>query len=148
MTQHALILTLRDMFCDKLSYDSSQEKTIKCYAQDPIYNDSDIGALASLDITVLDDPDGFLQLDEETAVISIAPNICVKQVVTELSRPALIFWNLTEKGKTEEEMLEMKLYVQLVFQILSINDVKMIHANMLLFPFTELIPLLRGWFKC
>ncbi|KAJ7757863.1 hypothetical protein B0H14DRAFT_3896135, partial [Mycena olivaceomarginata] len=44
-------------------------------------------------ITVLDNPRGFLQLDESSIVISIAPNIPVKQIVTDLAHPAVIIWN-------------------------------------------------------
>ncbi|KAL2785655.1 hypothetical protein BJX66DRAFT_314426 [Aspergillus keveii] len=97
--QHALLVTLRDLLLES----STQEHDgIKCYAQDPAYTERDIAVLQSCGVTVLPDPEGFLEVDEETAVISISPNVPVKQVVSELARPALIIWN-TIKGNGLEE---------------------------------------------
>ncbi|KAJ7933138.1 hypothetical protein B0H13DRAFT_1592580 [Mycena leptocephala] len=87
--QHILVLALKDM----LSRKNGNAAVIQCFAQDPIYSDMDKQLLGKHGITVLDDPRGFLQLDESSIVISIAPNIPVKQIVTDLACPAVIIWN-------------------------------------------------------
>jgi hypothetical protein len=88
--QHALLVTLRDFL---LESSNKEDDGVKCYAQDPAYTERDIAVLQSCSVTVLPDPEGFLEVDEETAVISISPNVPVKQVVSELARPALIIWD-------------------------------------------------------
>ncbi|KAJ7844269.1 hypothetical protein B0H14DRAFT_2358758, partial [Mycena olivaceomarginata] len=87
--QHILVLALKDMLSGK----NDNAAVIQCFAQDPIYSDMDKQLLGKHGITVLDDPRGFLQLDESSIVISIAPNIPVKQIVTDLAHPAVIIWN-------------------------------------------------------
>ena len=92
--QHILVLALKDMLSGK----NGNAAVIQCLAQDPIYSDMDNSdmdkqLLGKHGITILDDPRGFLQLDESSIVISIAPNIPVKQIVTDLARPAVIIWN-------------------------------------------------------
>lgn len=66
---------------------------IQCFAQDPAYIDVDRIVLAEHGVTVLDDPRGFLQVDDQSAVLSFAPNICVRQIVADLARPAVLIWN-------------------------------------------------------
>ncbi|KAJ7861232.1 hypothetical protein B0H14DRAFT_2506180 [Mycena olivaceomarginata] len=87
--QHILVLALKDMLSGK----NDNAAVIQCFAQDPIYSDMDKQLLGKHGITVLDDPRGFLQLDESSIVISIAPNIPVKQIVTDLAHLAVIIWN-------------------------------------------------------
>lgn len=66
---------------------------IPCFAQDPAYTDVDKTILAEHGVTVLDDPRGFLEVDDQSAVLSFAPNICVRQIVADIARPALLIWN-------------------------------------------------------
>jgi hypothetical protein len=66
---------------------------IKVYAQDPAYTDVDIALLHSIGITPLDDPKGFLEIDAETLVFSVSPNVPVKQVVADVCWPAAMIWN-------------------------------------------------------
>jgi hypothetical protein len=80
--QHALMLTLTDHF--NISRNS--------FAQDPAYTDADQQTLIQYGIEVVDDPVGFLQGDDSTAVISICPDIAVKQVLCDLARPAILIW--------------------------------------------------------
>ncbi|KAJ7839274.1 hypothetical protein B0H13DRAFT_1650268 [Mycena leptocephala] len=87
--QHILVLALKDMLSGK----NGNAAVIQCLAQDPIHSDMDKQLLGKHGITVLDDPRGFLQLDESSIVISITPNIPVKQIVTDLARPAVIIWS-------------------------------------------------------
>lgn len=49
--------------------------------------------LAELDMTVLDNPRGFLEVDESTVVYSLAPEVAVRQIVADIARPALMIWD-------------------------------------------------------
>jgi hypothetical protein len=44
-------------------------------------------------ITVLDDPEGFLEVDDSTLVISCAAQVPVKQITLDLARPAAMIWD-------------------------------------------------------
>ncbi|KAK1980796.1 hypothetical protein LZ30DRAFT_594048 [Colletotrichum cereale] len=86
-TQHAVALTLSQILGDLTG------RKIRCYAQDPAYTQASVEYLKSRNIVVLDDPQGFLDVDEYTLVFSVAPTVPVKQIVTELARPAIIIWD-------------------------------------------------------
>lgn len=77
--------------------------SIQCFAQDPAYTVVDKTILAEHGVTVLDDPRGFLQVDDQSAVLSFAPNICVRQIVADIARPALLIWNTVH---SEEESMK------------------------------------------
>lgn len=83
--QHALHLAL-----SKLLIPSSQD--LRWYAQDPLYTDPDKQALEAVGIAVLDDPHVFLEVDNHSIVLSIGPDVPVKQIITDISRPAVIIW--------------------------------------------------------
>lgn len=89
-SQHALLLTLRNVLQMK---NKTNKAKISCYAQDPIYNTVDRTVLGNFDVDVVDDPEGFLQVDESSVVFSCAPNIPVKQVIADLVRPAILIWS-------------------------------------------------------
>jgi hypothetical protein len=89
--QHALMLTLIDHF--NVSRNS--------FAQDPAYADTDQQTLLQYGVEVVDDPVGFLQADDNTAVISISPDIAVKQVLCDLARPAILIWYKVEGSGSE-----------------------------------------------
>lgn len=99
--QHALILTMRDIFENR----SDAEKPVKvqCFAQDPIYTKIDEDVLGRAGITVLGDPRGFLEVDEQSVVISFAPNIPVRQIIADIARPAVMIW---DRVKSETEAIE------------------------------------------
>ena len=67
-------------------------------AQDPTYAPTDIKALKQLTpkISVVDDPDGLLSIDERTLVITRFCNSAVQEVIADLvpKGPAAIFGNL------------------------------------------------------
>lgn len=88
--QHSLILTLRDILCEKQGKSCEE---ILCYVQDPIYTDIDKGTLEASGINILDDPEAFLQVDDATIVVSCGPDVPVKQIVSDLARPAVIIWD-------------------------------------------------------
>ena len=89
-TQHSLVLTLRDILEKRQGADGIH---IDCYAQDPVYSTADKQVLGEVGITVLNDPGGFLEVDETAIVIAIAPDIPVRQVVADLARPAMMIWD-------------------------------------------------------
>ncbi|KAF9895137.1 hypothetical protein FE257_000039 [Aspergillus nanangensis] len=97
--QHAFLLTLKkylmenDMACDE----------IPCYAQDPAYTEADHRVLGTYDIEVVDDPRGFLELDHDSVLFCCAPNIAVKQVVTDIARPAILIWCKVEDADPDPE---------------------------------------------
>lgn len=100
ITQHALILTIKSVLQKK--HPAAYEE-ISCYAQDPVYSDVDRAILEGAGIRILEDPHGFLEVDDSSVVISFAPNVPVRQIVADVSRPAIMIWN---KVNPEEEMLE------------------------------------------
>ncbi|KAI3393355.1 hypothetical protein diail_4436 [Diaporthe ilicicola] len=95
--QHALVLTLRDVLQQQQRSAAGVE--IRVLAQDPAYTDADRAVLAEAGVTVVDDPQGFLEVDDESAVLSFAPNVPVRQIITDLARPAVLAWDtvLTEE---------------------------------------------------
>jgi hypothetical protein len=87
--QHALILSLRDILSEKMEAPDG----IDCYAQDPIYSATDKSVLEASGIKILEDPEGFIAVDDSSVVFTSAPNVPVKQIVTDIARPAIIIWN-------------------------------------------------------
>ena len=86
--EHALVLSLRDFFARR-----SPATTVRCYAQDPMYEDVDREVLGELGMTVLDNPRGFLEVDGSTVVFAQAPEVAVRQIVADIARPALMIWD-------------------------------------------------------
>jgi len=67
---------------------------IACFVQDNRFSES-VGwteALAQLRVTVVNEPQAFLELDESTAVIAFNPTAPVRQITADLTRPAMMFW--------------------------------------------------------
>jgi SRR1 len=91
MYQHALLITVCKLLNIK-QYDKNPHP-ISAWAQDPVYSPIDAKVLGESGVKLLENPDGFLQLDNSTAVLSFSPNVPVKQIVTELCRPAVMLWN-------------------------------------------------------
>jgi hypothetical protein len=89
MMQHRLVKSLRDILRNR------QETTsIQVLVQDPSYGRLENEVLNTIGIRAVNHPfQGFLEVDEQTAVVSIAPQIPVKQIITDISRPALIIWD-------------------------------------------------------
>lgn len=99
--QNALILTLWDV----LSKTKGHADGIRCYAQDPAYTEVDKLVLEGSDITVLDDPEGFLEVDNSTVVFSCAPNVPVRQIISDIALPAIMIWDkIKEDAKESDEI--------------------------------------------
>jgi len=90
--QHALIVTLREV----LSQWQNPGHGIKCYAQDPGYTSIDKEVLKRSGVIVVDDPQGFLEVDDSTAVLSFGANVPVRQIIADISRPAMMIWDKIE----------------------------------------------------
>ncbi|KAK2742468.1 hypothetical protein FQN57_005359 [Myotisia sp. PD_48] len=94
--QHAMVLTVREALLQKIQIGrptNDNPYDIECYAQDPAYSRHDKIVLDEAGIKVIPDPEGFLEADESSVVISIAPNIAVKQVLADIVKPAVIIWD-------------------------------------------------------
>lgn len=98
--QHALILTVKEIIQRK---NFTVDREIKCYAQDPVYTEVDRAVLEGAGIQILEDPHGFLEVDDSSVVISFGPNVAVRQIVADIALPAIMIW---DKVKPEEEMME------------------------------------------
>ncbi|KUI72203.1 hypothetical protein VM1G_07648 [Cytospora mali] len=95
IVQHALMLTLKNCI------EARGSVGIKCFAQDPIYTEVDKSVLQEVGITILDNPRGFLEMDEQSVVLSFGPNIPVRQIVSDIARPAVLVWNTVVNNEDE-----------------------------------------------
>lgn len=95
--QHALALSLRDA----LSPHHPDKGSIVSYTQDPAYSDVDKELLGDHDIRPVNDPEGFLLVEDSTAVISCSPDVPVRSIVSELARPALMIWDKIRDNTTK-----------------------------------------------
>ncbi len=98
--QHALALSL----CDLIS--SQQDVSgdiVTCYAQDPAYTDVDRSVLSQAGFIVLEDPRGFLELDDTSIVISFGADIPVHDIIADIARPAILIWDRVYIGEEREE---------------------------------------------
>lgn len=100
IVQHAFLATIGEILSGK-----DGRGKVKCYAQDPAYDKEERKVHEANGITVLDDPYGFLKLDNTSVVLSIAPNVPVKQIVLDMCRPAAMVWmhEESEDAETEED---------------------------------------------
>ncbi|OTA54015.1 hypothetical protein K449DRAFT_389547 [Hypoxylon sp. EC38] len=87
--QHSILMTIHQW----ASASMDDKMKPQCYVQDPIYSDQERKVLETMGVTVLDDPWGFLEADESSIIISIAPDVPVRQIITDISRPAIIIWD-------------------------------------------------------
>lgn len=109
--QHALLLTARDLLQQK----NTIPDEIVCYAQDPEYMRNDKSVLAESKIKVLNDPHAFLEIDDSSFVLSVSPNVPVRQIVADIARPAILVWNTVERKEGEDEKLRGHLRCALLF---------------------------------
>ncbi|KAH7324791.1 hypothetical protein B0I35DRAFT_424977 [Stachybotrys elegans] len=97
MTQHAAALSVAAKVGELLGVDD-----IAVLAQDPAYTDDDRQFLDEIGIQVvgMHGAMGFVHVDDQSIVMSCSPDICVKQVIADIARPAAVIWN---RVTTEEE---------------------------------------------
>lgn len=106
--QHLAACTIRDIF-------ARQQGGARpaMFAQDPGYEAIDSSYLTEhFDCTVLDDPDGFKALDGGTFVITVAPNVPVRQIALDLTHdsdgPAGFLCDLIHSNGLEGEGMTRK----------------------------------------
>jgi hypothetical protein len=87
--QHAMVLSIRDFLLARCGNDKGE---VRCFAQDPIYEDVDKVVLDEAGISVLNDPRAHLKVDETSVVVGIAPMIPLRQIVADIARPAVLIW--------------------------------------------------------
>ncbi|KAJ4289285.1 battenin CLN3 protein [Collariella sp. IMI 366227] len=88
--QHAPALILREFFNDRRERGQPE---VKILAQDSIYCKTDVATLQRVGITVLGDPEVFLEVDDESVVISFYPNVPTRQIIADIIKPAIMIWN-------------------------------------------------------
>ncbi|KAJ4352378.1 uncharacterized protein N0V89_007726 [Didymosphaeria variabile] len=96
-SQHIVALSIAQAL-DEL-YDQHYERygedksKVRVLAQDPGYSNSDKQILVENDITVLEDPEGLLAIDENTFVISAFPSFPLYEIIADMlpAGPAAIF---------------------------------------------------------
>ncbi|KAJ5815058.1 hypothetical protein N7474_006835 [Penicillium riverlandense] len=94
--QHALVLTLREWL-------HARQKSVSCYAQDPAYKAVDKVVLEEHGIEIIDDPRAWLEVDEQSILFSCAPNVPVKEIVADTTRPAAVIWERLDDNDWDVE---------------------------------------------
>jgi hypothetical protein len=89
--QHAMALTILDILQRRRP--GKQQPDIRCFVQDPSYTDTDEEILGGAGVTVVQDPRGFLEVDDQTVVVSISPDIPIRQIIADIARPAVLIWD-------------------------------------------------------
>jgi hypothetical protein len=104
MTQHAAAITMAAVLGKRFGTDP-----LPIIVQDPDYTLADKKLLAEVGIEVVDGCGSlaFTHVDDKSVVLSIHPNIPVKQVVADIARPAVMIWNRVQP--VEEEKTEYKI---------------------------------------
>ncbi|KAJ5629765.1 hypothetical protein N7528_003422 [Penicillium herquei] len=89
--QHGLARTLRDWVKEKNS-----GADVPCLVQDPAYLDIDKDVLTAHGFKVIDDPQAWLEIDDFSIVVSISSNVPTREMIADISRPAVVIWNVVE----------------------------------------------------
>lgn len=84
----------------------AQALHLKAYCQDPAYAGTEKELLAQLDITILQDPDAFLEVDSSSVVMSICPGVPAKQIIADDQTywPAAMIWNPIQSVEEEKAL--------------------------------------------
>jgi hypothetical protein len=89
------------MFRDRLS--AGQSHDVPCFVQDHGYLNIGMDRHPMEGAKILDDPRGFLEVDETTIVLAIRPNIPVRQIIADIARPAVMIWRALNDHEPETE---------------------------------------------
>jgi hypothetical protein len=57
--------------------------------------------LTDIGFEMIDDPRGWLEIDERSVVLSVAPNVPVKEIIADTARPAVVIWNRVPNEDTD-----------------------------------------------
>ncbi|CAG8381107.1 unnamed protein product [Penicillium salamii] len=86
-SQTALLVTVRNWLKER-----DPSKNVSCYIQDPMNTPVDKEVLADVGFEMIDDPRGWLEVDEQSVILSVAPNVPVKEIIADIARPAIVIW--------------------------------------------------------
>ncbi|KAJ5093315.1 hypothetical protein N7456_009176 [Penicillium angulare] len=93
--QTALLVTVRNWLKERYN-----DSDVSCYIQDPMNTSVDKEVLADIGFEMIDDPRGWLEVDERSFVLSVAPNVPVKEIIADIARPAIAVWYKVEEEDT------------------------------------------------
>ncbi|KAI3323955.1 hypothetical protein HD806DRAFT_522479 [Xylariaceae sp. AK1471] len=105
MTQHAAALTMRDVIQDKTG------NKVRILAQDTDYSETTKKVLTAEGIEVVDGfgARGFIEIDKQTVIFTVAPMAPVKQIVADIAHPAMAIWpRVTEAEDENDVWMEFK----------------------------------------
>jgi hypothetical protein len=94
--QTAMLVTVRSWLKER-----DQNKDVPCYIQDPMNTPIDQKVLAGIKFEMIDDPRGWLEVDECSVVLSVAPNVPVKEIIADTARPAVLIWYRVENEEQQ-----------------------------------------------
>ncbi|KAK0648703.1 hypothetical protein B0T16DRAFT_444673 [Cercophora newfieldiana] len=80
--QHAVLLVIKELL----------GSPIPIFSQDPMYGDNARTALEMKGIQVLEDPHAIFKVDQGTFLVTMYANFPIKEIITDLTRPAFIVW--------------------------------------------------------
>jgi hypothetical protein len=84
--QHAVLDGLRDIF------EQINGEKVRVLLQDPAYDALEKTVLGKLGMEIVNDPDGFLETDENTLIMAINSYVPVKEILADYTKPAVIIW--------------------------------------------------------
>ncbi|KAF4214640.1 hypothetical protein CNMCM8980_008166 [Aspergillus fumigatiaffinis] len=70
------------------------------------YSNTDRLVLEKSEVKVLEDPGGFLEMDDASLVFSCSPNICVKEIVADIARPSILIWCTVKEEDPEHALTD------------------------------------------
>lgn len=97
-SQHVLLLQLRDFFDGKKTKGGcgAEGIKVKCLVQDPEYREVDREVLKKEGVTVVNDPEGVLEVDEKSVVVCVCPDFPARQILADIAKPAVVIWDRVE----------------------------------------------------
>lgn len=95
--QFAFMIGLRKLL---IQLGRADENT-QSYVQSSKLTPQDEAVLAKSGIEVVNDPDGFLEVDAGSVVLSFSPDFPVRQIVLDIARPAMLLWNKVLDKETD-----------------------------------------------
>ncbi|KAI1340002.1 hypothetical protein F5Y15DRAFT_381092 [Xylariaceae sp. FL0016] len=108
--QHLAALTIRAFLSGKM------RSKVELVAQDPYYSEATQIILKKEDFKVTTSPvQGFLELDESSVVFTVDCDAPVKQIVADLTRPAMMMWARVSRPYEETAKKYTKKYERVDF---------------------------------
>ncbi|KAJ5502955.1 hypothetical protein N7463_005829 [Penicillium fimorum] len=91
---HSLMISI------KQSIEENTDQQIQCYAQDPRYTVVDNWALAQHGCEVLEDPQAWLEIDDDCVIFSCCPALPPKEITVDFARPAMLVWDAVDTKRS------------------------------------------------